>query len=290
MNDQNKILVAVVCYNRSDHTSKCLNAIRKFFCEEKHKVVIFQDYDNSQSKEWKLTNSIVTAFNFETKLNKQNLGLRENIFSILSFFYNSEYSNIIVIEDDIIITENFFNFFNYAFDKFEDHNDIFQISGFSPLKYKSNFFGKYPRISTWGWGTWKKKFPNPKEIKLDWNNFELTEDLIVKIKEYMPDVFNLIKLKQQGKINAWSLDYLIFMISNNLNTLYPGNSLIENIGFDGSGENCNDTKPFFDIKKPKKLYHKPVNELNIKKIKNVFKSYYSPSLIKKIQNKIIKIT
>ena len=290
MNDQNKTLVAVVCYNRSDHTSKCLNEIRKYFCKEKHKVVIFQDYDNSQSKQWKLTNSIISDSNFEMKVNKKNLGLRENIFSILSFFYNSDYTNIILIEDDIIVTENFFYFFNYAFNKFEDNNDIFQISGFSPLKYKSNFFGKYPRISTWGWGTWKKKFPNPKEIKLDWNNFELTEDLSVKIKEYMPDVLHLIKLKQQGKINAWSLDYLIFMISNNLNTLYPGNSLIENIGFDGSGENCNDTKPFFEIKKPKKIYHKPVNELNIKKVKNVFRGYYSPSLIKKIQNKIIKIT
>ena len=290
MNDQNKILVAVVCYNRSDHISKCLNAIKKFLSEEKHKVIIFQDYDNSQSKEWKLTNSIITASNFEIKINKQNLGLRENIFSILSFFYKSEYSNIILIEDDIIITENFFNFFDYAFKKFEDQNDIFQISGFSPLNYKSNFFGKYPRISTWGWGTWKKKFPNPKEIKLDWNNFELTEDIIVKIKEYMPDVLHLIKLKQQGKINAWSLDFLIYMISNNLNTLYPGNSLVENIGFDGSGENCNDTTPFLKIKKPKKLYYNPFTELNIKKIKNVFKGYYSPSLFKKIQNKIIKIT
>lgn len=287
--NEKKILVAVVAYKRSNHLFRCLTSIQKFYNKDKHEIIVFQDYDENQSKEWKSTNLLIKNFKFITRVNKVNLGLRENIFSILYFFYKSNYSNLILIEDDIIINENFFNYFDYTFHKFENNDTIFQISGFSPLNFKSNYYLIYPRISTWGWGTWKNKFPNPEKIKLDWNNFELTEDLRLIIKEYMPDVLHLVELKLQGKINAWSLDFLIFMLSNKLNTLYPGNSLVENIGFDGSGENCNNVKPIFKIERKKTSYKEPKKLLDLNKSKAIFKGHYSPSIIKKILDKVILI-
>lgn len=291
-------LVAVVAYKRPKHLFQCLTQIKKGLSQNNNLVVkIFFDYDEKKSAEWEETFSVIKNSKFEFFANKTNKGLRENIFSVLSFFYNSEYSKLILIEDDIIISDSFFKYFDYMFDKYQNDNNIFQISGFSILNKDQTFFGLYPRISTWGWGTWKTKFPDPNEVKINWDSFKLKKAEYEIYNKFMPDVIKLIQLQSNGEINAWSLDFLYYMVKNDLKTIYPGKSLVRNIGFDGSGENCGNSKPFFDFEFfwlrdkhsidamdkfefPNKLIPNSI-------IKNKFLKYYSPNILNRVLTKII---
>jgi hypothetical protein len=48
----------------------------------------------------------------------------------------------------------------------------------------------------------------------------------------------MLKAQQEGKVDSWAIRwYLTTFLMQGL-TLYPGRSLVRNIGFDGSGTHC----------------------------------------------------
>ena len=91
-----------------------------------------------------------------------------------------------------------------------------------------------PYISTWGWATWKEK----------WEYFSMNNvdrDIISKSK-FLKNRFNLANYDYisilNNNQNSWGiLWYYTIFIKNGLN-VFPSKSLVKNIGFDGSGENC----------------------------------------------------
>lgn len=287
--DREKYFTAIVAYNRPSHLKRCIDSIKvakeNFDGEICFTIVI--DKDNKVGSKWKETIKVSKDSGFKTVLNNKNKGLRNNILGIIENFQNSHYDRLIIIEDDILIKENFFNLFKKMFDDYKSDNKVFQISGFSPLTYDLNHTVLYPRLSTWGWGTWKNKLPVQKDILIDWNNFKLTKDQKSYYKKYFPDVLRLHNLQRLKKINAWSLDYLHYMVKNELVTAYPSISFIENIGFDGSGTNMGNSNPFFiGLKKMLPSKNRICYKNNNKSVQKIFLEYYSNSLLSKIQKKI----
>ena len=55
--------------------------------------------------------------------------------------------------------------------------------------------------------------------------------------ESYPDFFNQLEAEVQGKKNIWDIKWYSTVMLNKGLTLYPRKSLVENIGFDGSGSN-----------------------------------------------------
>ena len=287
--DREKYFTAIVAYNRPSHLKRCIDSIKiakeNFDGEISFTIVI--DKDNDEGNRWKETLKVSKESGFNKVLNNENKGLRNNILGIIGNFQNSHYDRLIIIEDDILIKENFFNLFKKMFDDYESDNKVFQISGFSPLTYYLNPTVLYPRISTWGWGMWKNKLPVQKDIIIDWNKFKLTKDQKSYYNKYFPDVLRLHKLQRLNKINAWSLDYLHYMVKNELMTAYPTKSYVENIGFDGSGTNMGNSAPFFvGLKKMLSFKNRIYNKNNNKSIQKTFLEYYNNSLLSKIKRKI----
>ena len=83
--------------------------------------------------------------------------------SILKFV-----SKVIVIEDDLICSDNLLNFMNDSLDFYQENKDIWSISGYTyPLNslknYASSVYLTY-RGSSWGWATWKDRWDT-----VNWN-------------------------------------------------------------------------------------------------------------------------
>jgi len=281
-----KYFAVIVAFNRPFHLKKCIESIKiaKSFFKEEIKFTIVIDKDNNEGKRWRETIKVSRESGFNTVLNNENRGLRNNILGIIENFQNSLYNRLIIIEDDILIKKNFFNLFKKMFDDYEKDNSVFQISGFSPLSNGLITTVLYPRLSTWGWGTWKNKLPVQKDILIDWNKFKLTKDQKSYYNKYFPDVLRLHKLQRLKKINAWSLDYLHYMVKNELVTAYPTKSYVENIGFDGSGTNMSNSTPYFVSLK--KRFSPNFIHNNKKSVREIFLEYYSNSLLAKIKRKI----
>ena len=97
----------------------------------------------------------------------------------------------------------------------------------------------------WGWATWKR----------GWDLFEPDgEKLLAGInaqnirKEFnydgSYDLVGMLYSQIKGKIDSWAIRWYASAFVKNKLTLYPGESLVLNIGNDGSGTHCGTTEMF----------------------------------------------
>lgn len=150
-------------------------------------------------------------------------------------------SSIIVLEDDLIVREDFLLYMNQGLTKFEDDDRVSQISGWnygtiSKKKPSSTYF--FPVPTPWGWATWRRAWnylPSLTE-EFEWltaksyriHNFNFKENY---------DCLGMIEAVVKENYDAWDAIWYLHLFRNNKLILHPNNSLIINRGFDGSGLN-----------------------------------------------------
>lgn len=130
---------------------------------------------------------------------------------------------------------------NYFLKKFEKIKNVASIEGYMyPVNFKKNvadyFFLK--GTGCWGWATWRRS----------WKNYESsTQKLLRQLKKksvYEFDYFNsypyfkMLKKQKFSKNQSWAIKWYAANFIKNNYTIYFRNSLVKNIGLDGSGVNC----------------------------------------------------
>ena len=88
----------------------------------------------------------------------KNLGCGLAVSSAIDWFFSHEEDGII-LEDDCLPSDSFFNYCEQMLDLHRDDENIFLISGYNKLqRYKNNecdcFYSWFGGI--WGWATWKR--------------------------------------------------------------------------------------------------------------------------------------
>lgn len=147
----------------------------------------------------------------------------------------SRYGRIIVVEDDLMLSPYFLKFMNDALDKYKDDERVAAVSGYVyPTKEKlpNNFFLRY--FNCWGWATWSRAWS-----LLITDTKYLLRKMRFKKKEF--DVgggagaYGNLLCQKYGLVDSWWVRlYASFFLAGKL-TLYPGRSLAENDGNDGTG-------------------------------------------------------
>ena len=240
--------IALFVYNRLSHIKKVIKAIKSNSISKKSIIYIFSDFSEVEAEKNKIEKikkflKNVKGFKKKVIINrKTNYGTSKNIVSGLNQIFKKN-NKCIIIEDDILISKNFLFQMNYCLEKFSKFKNIASIEGYMyPVKFKNEipnyFFLK--GTGCWGWATWKRS----------WKNYEgSTQKLLNKFfgkKELINDFdfygsypyFKMLKKQMWSKKKSWAIKwYASNFLKNNL-TMYFKNTLVKNIGLDGSGENC----------------------------------------------------
>ena len=104
-------------------------------------------------------------------------------------------------------------------------------------KLPETFLSRF--MSCWGWATWKTSWN-----KANWNESELYEQIKDPKVRYEFNLEGVLNFHEQlenninGSINTWAIKWFTSIFLCNGLCLYPSHSLTKNIGFDGTGENC----------------------------------------------------
>ena len=158
--------VALFCYNRPQHLSKTLEALKQNELSAATDLFVFSDgakghddIENVRAVREHLAE--LTGFKSVTvKEASQNLGLATSIISGVSEVVE-KFGRVIVIEDDIVLSNAALQYFNSALEYYKNHQDVFSISAFNfqnfsvPPTYKYDTYF-IPRMQCWGWATGKK--------------------------------------------------------------------------------------------------------------------------------------
>lgn len=85
-----------------------------------------------------------------------NRGLANSIIAGVTKLCD-EYGRVIVLEDDLVVSPVFLTYMNAALDKYEDVEDVMQVSGyiFPVTAFENNTEAMFlPFTTSWGWATW----------------------------------------------------------------------------------------------------------------------------------------
>lgn len=174
-----------------------------------------------------------------------NLGLAQSIISGVGEVL-ARHGSVIVMEDDLVVSPYFLAFMNQGLHLYRDEPRVASIHGYCyPVEEElpDTFFLR--GADCWGWATWSRA----------WRHFEADgRKLLKELKErnlvdqldfdgaYSFSVMMQNQIK--GKNNSWAIRWHVSCFLRNSLTLYPGKSLVNNIGNDGSGTHSSPTSVF----------------------------------------------
>ena len=168
-----------------------------------------------------------------------NKGLANSIIDGVSKLCR-EFGQVIVVEDDLVTSPHFLSYMNKALNIYRYNDTVISIHGYIfPLKSKlpETFFLR--GADCWGWATWDRGW---NLFEQDGNKllYEIISKNLVNEFNYNGALNNIKMLSDQinGKIDAWCIRWHASAFLKNKLTLYPGVSLVNNIGLDGTGEHC----------------------------------------------------
>ena len=237
--------IAILGYNRPQHLKKVLSSVIN---QKIKSISIYVDgpeneFTKRKQKEiFDLINKFEKKIKIEKYYQKKNHGLAFSVTNAVTTELKKN-EGMILLEDDCVPLPGFFKYMFDALKKYKNKREIKSICSFYNLKHYNNNALFLKRFNPWGWATWKDRWSSyESDIKKEINRIEnkgKIDSLPVDLQAYCKneDILN-------GKQDIWSLSWTLNHYLHNALIVYPPTSLIENIGFDGTGVHCVKTSIF----------------------------------------------
>ena len=276
--------ILLFTYNRPEHTRRTLEALKKNLLTQESELFIFSDAAKSDADKEKVTEvrnviSQVDGFKkVEIIENTNNKGLAKNIIEGVTDII-SKYGKVIVLEDDLITSSYFLTFMNDALTRYKDNEKIGHVHGYCypDLNVGDAFLIKW--IGSWGWGTWERAW---KHFNADGNYLlkQLEESKLTHLFDFNGTYkyTRMLRRQTKGINNSWAIRWNASLFLKDILSLNAGESLVQNIGFDGTGTHsgnkeiwkthlCNrrlnvDITPIEESKKARLAYQKYYRKTN----------------------------
>lgn len=254
--------IILFVYNRAQHTERTLTQLSKNYLASESELFIYADGPKANASQEQLEKIqevrkvIRKDYGFKSVTineSEKNKGLAPSVIAGVTEIVN-KYGKCIVVEDDLDTSPYFLQYMNDALEVYKDAQNVACIHGYvEPHKKQlpDTFFLK--GADCWGWATWKRAWerfnPNGQEL-LD----ELHRGKCEKHFNF-DNTYPYVKMLEDqiaGKNSSWAIRWLASAYLNDMYCLYPNETLVVNVGFDGSGTHCGEMQ----IKKREVANHK----------------------------------
>lgn len=287
--------IVLFCYNRPWHLQQTVKSLQMNTLASKSELYIYSD-GPKHAQEAEAVNEVrayisgITGFKnvtiFESPRNK---GLAASVIEGVSFVL-SKYPKVIVLEDDMLSTTDFLSFMNNALDTYAERDDIYSVTGYTPpIGVPENYPHELylvPRASSWGWGTWARKW-----VKADWQvrdfpNLKKDDKRRNAFNQGGDDLWPMLAKQQKGVIDSWAIRWTYSQFANGAYGLYPVHSKIKNIGTDGSGTNFTFKSGEYGEEMAEGHVTMPADLKPDADVIRAFQQYYRLSFLLKIKNRV----
>jgi hypothetical protein len=231
--------IALFVFRREGHARRALQALKSCKGFDESRLWVFSDgpksadqIDQVEAVRQLVRAEVPGAYIVEQA---QNQGLARSIISGVAELLTKS-DRVIVLEDDLLVSDDFLVWMDAALDRYADENRVMQVSG--------HMFGVdvgpdpvlLPFISTWGWGTWRRA----------WVHFDpalngadaLGADRALRRKFDVGGSYpysRMLREQLAGRIDSWGVVWNWSVFANKGLVVYPPKSRIRNVGMDGAG-------------------------------------------------------
>lgn len=237
--------IILFTYRRLDHVKRTIEALSKNPEAGMSRLIIYSDAGKDDKSKIEVAtvreylHSLTGFLSIEIVERECNYGIEKS--EILGITETIEkYGRAIVIEDDIVVAQNFLSYMNQALIRYENDKRVFAISGYSFLE-NSELNRRQPNcgfiqlISAWGWGTWSDRW-DKLEMDIGVNDLKVFRKLSNIRKFDYGYVFTHLLLSQYSKNDiTWDVRWYWTSFIHGGLSLIPSHTLVNNIGMDGTG-------------------------------------------------------
>ena len=238
--------IVLFVYNRPEHTRRTVEALRANCLAPQSRLFVFADGPKNDGARpavdevRRYVTSIDGFASVEVMASEGNRGLAASVIAGVTRIVG-EFRRAVVLEDDMVTVSHFLDYMNEGLDIYQNDVDVATIQGHVyPLDLHSlpqSYF--LPSLGCWGWGTWLRA----------WKDFEPDSALLLKrirsaklSRRFDLDgsypYTRLLEHQAKGQVDSWAIRWYATNFLLGRMGLYPSKSLLENIGFDGSGIHC----------------------------------------------------
>lgn len=246
--------IVLFTYNRPDHVKQVIEALLKNNEAKFTDIIIYSDAPKND----KATESVfrtrdylktISGFKSITIIEREyNFGLAANIIDGVTKVVN-EYGRVIVLEDDHVTSSFFLKYMNEGLELYSTNERVASIHGYVyPSKVDLPYLFFIKGADCWGWATWKRA----------WDNFNPDgEYLLAELKkkklikqfdfDFSYPFTKMLEDQIKRKNQSWAIRWCASAYINDMYTLYPGKSMVNLIGNDGSGTHQSSSNSFSAI-------------------------------------------
>lgn len=243
--------IALFVYRRVDHVRRTIEALALNRESAESDLIMFSDgpkgdtaaADVAAVREYLKSVTGFRSINIVER--ERNHGLAQSIITGVSQVL-SRSDRVIVMEDDLVTSPHFLRYMNEALSCYQDDDRVASIHGYvypveSPLP--ETFFLR--GADCWGWATWRRGWrlfnPNGSELLLELQRRDLTRDFDF---EGTLGYTKMLQSQIAGTNDSWAVRWYASAFLREKLTLYPGRSLVQNIGNDSTGAHCATTDDY----------------------------------------------
>lgn len=243
--------IALFTYNRPDHTRLTVEHLLRNPEAGACDLCVFSDAPRTREEreaveEVRRYLKSVSGFrSIRVTARASNFGLSRSIIEGVGAVLD-EHGKVIVVEDDLITSPFFLRYMNEALGKYESEEAVASVHGYVyPVRARlpEAFFLR--GADCWGWATWRR----------GWRIFEsdggkLLGQLRARRLQHAFDFDDgypytrMLEDQVAGRNDSWGIRWHASAFLKNKLTLYPGRSLVRNIGNDSSGTHGRSTDCF----------------------------------------------
>jgi hypothetical protein len=231
--------ILVTAYNRPDLLFGLLSRI-----PSGRRIYISIDGPKEGSSPYWTDLCALEARNFEQKYRgdvsiricESNLGCKKAINSAIDWAFSSE-DRLIVLEDDVMPSEVFFDFMDISLDRYKYIKKVGSVNGWVPFQINeaSNrvFFSIY--FQPWGWGTWKDRWDLNDQNLVTFSQQDFSQFNSFSIYSHPNPVLEYWEdslIKCLNGYDTWDTQWQYSIWLNDLVILTPPEKLTGNVGYD----------------------------------------------------------
>lgn len=188
----------------------------------------------------------ITGFKLVTVIEREtNYGLSRSITEGVGFLCN-KYGRAAVVEDDVLVSPYFLGWVNMALEKYANDERVLSVGCYvfpTPANLPETFFLSLP--DCWGWAVWARSWS-----KYQSDGGALLHALQKRKLEYRFDFegaypyTEMLRAQMLGSNDSWAVRWSASVLLSGGLTVYPGRSMTQNIGFDGTGTHCGESNAY----------------------------------------------
>ena len=249
-----KVPVLVLAFNRADHVTNAMKAIRDYQPERLYlecdgpRVNKVGEREAVEATRKAMLDSVDWPCNVKTLFREENLGCANAVNDAITwFFQNEEYG--IICEDDIILSPDFFRLCEELLPRYAKEEQIMQIVAQNHshrIDIPNTYVYSY-RQHCWGWASWARAWQKMDmsmsaapglTYRFLFQRLGIFEGLIRK--HYFTNGYHHL-----NTFNSWAWRWSLSILVNNGLVIVPGVNLSKNIGTDGGAHyEEGDTDPY----------------------------------------------